>query len=127
MSGKGILYQHSLPASGRDGRGGYRAGLLSDLHLDEIVAAVIASQADDGIDKFFYAPLRDPSSVEYRHQVFRDLEHDRTRRPIRSFVDGYADDATPSRSRRACVVSPATARLVSLCGPNLLRRRGTGT
>jgi DNA mismatch repair protein MutS len=57
-----------------------------DLHLDDIVAAVTAGQFEYGLDKFFYAPLRDRSIVDHRHQIFRDLDCDPTRRPIQDFV-----------------------------------------
>ncbi len=63
-------------------------GCLPDLHLDDIIAAVIAGHPDDHVDRFFYVPLHDISTVEHRHQVFRDLERDQTRQPILNFVDG---------------------------------------
>jgi len=65
-------------------------GCIPDLHLDEIIAAVATGHADDHIDRFFYMPLRDVSTVEHRHEVFRDLECDQTRQPILNFVDGMA-------------------------------------
>jgi DNA mismatch repair ATPase MutS len=61
---------------------------FSDLHLDEIIAAVTAGHPDDHVDRFFYVPLHDVSSVKHRQQVFRDLECDQTRQPILNFVDG---------------------------------------
>ncbi len=67
-----------------------------DLHLDEIIAAVTAEHADEQIDRFFYVPLHDVSTVEHRHQVFRDLECDQTHQPIVTFVDGMR---TMRRSR----------------------------
>jgi hypothetical protein len=63
-------------------------GCFPDLHLDEIVAAVTAGHPDDHVDRFFYVPLREVSTVEHRHQVFRDLERDQTRQPVLNFVDG---------------------------------------
>ncbi|WP_343709904.1 DNA mismatch repair protein MutS [Mycobacterium sp.] len=59
----------------------------ADLHLDEIVAAVTSGHPA-GIDRFFYAPLRDVPTLDYRHDVFHDLERDHTRRVIQAFVDG---------------------------------------
>lgn len=61
---------------------------LCDLHLDEIIAAVTAGHPDDHVDRFFYAPLHEVSTVEHRHDVFRDLERDQLRQPILNFVDG---------------------------------------
>jgi DNA mismatch repair protein MutS len=63
-------------------------GCFPDLHLDEIIAAVTAGHGDDHVDRFFRMPVPDVSTVEHRHQVFRDLEHDQTRYPITNFVDG---------------------------------------
>jgi DNA mismatch repair protein MutS len=58
-----------------------------DLHLDEIVAAVTAGTENDHLKKFFHTPLFEISIIEYRQQVFRDLEHEGTREPIQRFVD----------------------------------------
>jgi DNA mismatch repair protein MutS len=67
-----------------------------DLHLDEIVAAVVAGNTDDAVDDFFYAPARDLATIDYRQQVFRDLDHDNMRRAIQAFVDGM-------RTMRRCL------------------------
>jgi DNA mismatch repair protein MutS len=60
---------------------------FADLHLDEIIGAVTAGQPTH-IDGFFYAPLRDVSTVEHRHQVFRDLECEQTRQAVMRFAHG---------------------------------------
>lgn len=57
------------------------------LHLDDIVTAVCQGNADDRMTRFFYEPLREVSAVEYRHQVFGDLEHSEVRRTITDFTD----------------------------------------
>jgi DNA mismatch repair protein MutS len=57
-----------------------------DLHLDQIIAAVTAGDRDDHLEWFFHAPLQDVSGVEYRHEVFRDLDIDERREPIQNFV-----------------------------------------
>ena len=61
---------------------------LTDLHLDDVIAAVTVGHADDDVDQFFRVPLHDVSTVEHRHQVFRDLERDEIRRPVLAFVSG---------------------------------------
>ncbi len=63
------------------------ADCFPDLHLDEIVAAVTLGDVNEHLKKFFCAPLQEISTVEYRHQVFRDLERPETREPIQRFVD----------------------------------------
>ena len=70
-----------------------------DLHLDEIVGAVTAGTQNDHLKKFFHAPLHEISDVDYRHQVFHDLDREETREPIQRFVDSMR--ATRLESDRA--------------------------
>jgi DNA mismatch repair protein MutS len=60
---------------------------FADLHLDNIVTAIARAPEDEYLKRFFYAPLREVSSVEYRHRVFEDLDRDEIREPIQQFVD----------------------------------------
>jgi hypothetical protein len=64
------------------------ADCVTDLHLDQIIDAVTEGHADSDFGRFFYAPFRDLSTVEYRQEVFDDLENDQTRGSILNFVDG---------------------------------------
>lgn len=61
---------------------------LADLHLDRIIAAVIAGHDDGNLTRIFSTPLREVAAVRYRQQVFRDLEADETRLAIEDFADG---------------------------------------
>lgn len=61
---------------------------LADLHLDQIVAAVTAGYGDSDLEEIFYSPLHDLSTVQYRQQVFGDLENEDIRTPVAQFVDG---------------------------------------
>jgi DNA mismatch repair protein MutS len=61
---------------------------FGDLHLDQIVAAIVVGHFEDRLEQFFYAPLYDVDAVGYRHEVFGDLERDTARQPIESFVNG---------------------------------------
>lgn len=63
-------------------------GCFPDLHLDEIIAAITAGHPDDHVNRLFYVPPREVSTVEHRHQVFRDLERHQIRQPLLDFVDG---------------------------------------
>ncbi len=65
-------------------------GCLADLYLDQVIAAVTGDHAEDGLEKFFYAPLHDVPTVTYRHEVFRDLQRDEVRGPIEDFIAGIA-------------------------------------
>jgi DNA mismatch repair protein MutS len=85
-----------------------------DLHLNEIVAAVTAGRTDGHFEKFFYAPLHEVSSVEYRHQVFRDLDRTEVCQPIENLVDRMRS-TTSTRPGRARVASATETGLVYLC------------
>ncbi len=45
-----------------------------DLHLDRIVASVIAGREAYDLAPFFHRPVGELATVRYRHEVFRDLE-----------------------------------------------------
>jgi DNA mismatch repair protein MutS len=60
---------------------------FADLHLDEIVNAVTIGDVNEHLKQFFHAPLHEISTIDYRHQVFHDLECQETREPIQRFVD----------------------------------------
>lgn len=57
-----------------------------DLNLDQIIAAVTAGHDVLELEPFFYAPLRDPDQVAYRHEVMRDLENPPVMARIRGFL-----------------------------------------
>jgi len=58
-----------------------------DLHLDDIVAAVTVGEVNEHLTTFFNTPLREVAAVDYRHQVFHDLQRPHTREPVQKFVD----------------------------------------
>ena len=50
---------------------------VSDLNLDQIVSAVAGDRDErELITELLYQPVRDIGTLEYRHEVFRDLEDD---------------------------------------------------
>jgi len=60
---------------------------FSDLRLDQVISAIVGSEDDNRLEPFFRAPARHVMEVEYRHAVFRDLQHEITRHPIDAFVN----------------------------------------
>jgi DNA mismatch repair protein MutS len=61
-----------------------------DLRLGDIIAAVCEKHPDDRVTRLFYQQLRDVSAVEYRHEVFRELERGNVRQSITDFADAMA-------------------------------------
>jgi len=63
---------------------------LADLHLDQIIDAIVWGYGDDGFKDYFYVPVHDLGAVRYRHEVFGDLACDAIRGPIQTFVTDMA-------------------------------------
>lgn len=59
-----------------------------DLHLDRVAASLFDEFAEHNLAQFFRMPLRDPSAVHYRHEVFADLYRADVRAPFDAFAAG---------------------------------------
>ncbi len=62
-----------------------------DLNLDQVVAAITAGFEEYAIKPFFHIPLQRVEAVEYRHEVFRDLEDPALLDDIRHFAKRMRD------------------------------------
>jgi len=60
---------------------------FGDFNLDQALEAVIAGRAEYELKPFFYPPLHDPDAVQYRHEVFQDLEKPEVRTAITRFAE----------------------------------------
>lgn len=69
-----------------DVTGAAEPSCFSDLNLDQAVESIVAGRAEYDLRPLFYTPLRDVDAVEYRHEVFRDLETDKVAAPVRAFA-----------------------------------------
>ena len=56
-----------------------------DLNLDQVIDALTAHKQEYNLKPFFYAPLTDVDEVQYRHEIFRDLEDKNLSESIKSF------------------------------------------
>ena len=61
---------------------------FADLHLDEVVDAIVADREVHDLAPWFRMPLRDVDAVRFRHAVLRDLEQDAVALTVRRFADG---------------------------------------
>jgi DNA mismatch repair protein MutS len=72
---------------------------FADLILDQAVGSIVAGRDEYDLKPFFYTPLHDVDTVEYRHAVFHDLECGEVRAAVSSFA------AAMQRVRRYLVLA----------------------
>ncbi len=74
-------------AENRPGRESDQAPeFFGDLNLDQIVDAITRGKQEYNLKPFFHAPLRGVRAIEYRQEVFRDLENPILFEHIQSFA-----------------------------------------
>jgi DNA mismatch repair protein MutS len=86
MSFRSILYDR--PA---DAAAGADLSVFTDLNLDQVFAAVAAGRDEYDLMPFFSTPLHDVQSVDYRHQVLRDMEDGALSGALAEFADRMHD------------------------------------
>lgn len=59
---------------------------FADLNLDQVLESMTAGRAEYDLKPFFYAPLHDVATVEYRHEVLCDLEKREVFESVRAFA-----------------------------------------
>jgi DNA mismatch repair protein MutS len=77
----------SPPTARRGRREQGTAGLFADLHLDQVVKALVAGREEYDLAPLFYAPLQRAAAVRYRQEVISDLEHPEVANCVRSFAE----------------------------------------
>ena len=59
-----------------------------DLNLDQVIATVCAGKAEYDLERIFYRPLKSADEIEYRHEVFSDIERLRLLDSLYAFSEG---------------------------------------
>jgi len=84
-------FRSLLSAQGRDEELGTEPvdrSFALDLNLDQVVAAVAGDREErDLITSLLYRQLRDPATVHFRHEVFRDLEDEALFERVKAFSE----------------------------------------
>ena len=76
-----ILFDRPSPGAGAE----EAPDCLSDLNLDQVVAAVVLGREEYGLEAFFRAPQRELGTVEYRQEIMRDLTPEGAREAVKEF------------------------------------------
>ena len=72
-----ILYPSSSSYSESESAGSWdMPEYFHDLNLDQVTSDIVSGFGFYELNEFYYHPLRDLSSINFRHQVFADLMDD---------------------------------------------------
>ena len=84
MPFRSILFDESETGTVTDGR--EAPEFFTDLNLDQVVASITAGREEYNLKPFFYTPLGRVETINYRHDVLRELENQALLGHIRSFA-----------------------------------------
>ena len=79
---------------------------FTDLNLDQIVASITAGRDEYNLKPFFHTPLSHVETINYRHDILRDLENQAVFGHIQSFAEdmrtvrGHLDQAQKLHYKR---------------------------
>ncbi len=83
-----MMFQSMLwsKGDGQDPERTEQPDFFADLNIDQVVDAITAGKQDYRLKPFFHTPLTDIDAIEYRHEIFRDLENEPLLEQIRDFA-----------------------------------------
>jgi len=58
-----------------------------DLNLDQIIQAITAGRSEYNLKPFFYTPLRDTATIQYRQEIAQDIARETVLAIIKSFTE----------------------------------------
>ena len=58
-----------------------------DLNLDQVIDAITVSRDNYNLKPFFYTPLHDEDTIQYRHEIMQELENETLMENIKSFAE----------------------------------------
>lgn len=100
-------------------------GFFSDVFLDQVVDALTQGRREYQLTPYFYAPLRSVQDIDYRQQVFRDLDGT----PLAEHVARFGHQMAAMRRARSYADgvrdAPQVARRWVLDGANTFRKLGS--
>jgi DNA mismatch repair protein MutS len=76
----------ATPGNGPRPESPHTPAFFSDLHLDQVVEAITAGKEEYDLKPFYQTLLHDRDTIQYRQEVFRDLEHGSLLESITSFA-----------------------------------------
>ena len=95
---RSILFDESEAGTDIDGQ--EAPEFFTDLNLDQIVASITAGRDEYNLKPFFYTPLSHVETINYRHDILRDLENQALFGHIRSFAEEMRTMRGTSRPSR---------------------------
>jgi DNA mismatch repair protein MutS len=92
MPFRSILFDRSEMSIGVDDR--RIPEIFTDLNLDQIVDSITANRDEYNLKPFFYAPLGDVETINYRYDILRDLED----QAVAGYVGSFAQEMRKMRA-----------------------------
>jgi DNA mismatch repair protein MutS len=74
------------PGNGQRPESPLTPAFVTDLHLDQVIEAITAGKEEYDLKPFYQTLLHERDAIQYRQEVFRDLEHGSLLESITSFA-----------------------------------------